>query len=697
MRKRINIIILILLSLIALTIYFSFFSFTNKTKTEILTTANGIIEEITVDYEAYGNPLSKVNITNIEETNAQINNIATKMDSPFDISANFSNLQLKEATVSIKYNVDKLGEDVEEENLIILWYDEKNNKMVEMPTEVNSNNHTVTFKTDHFSQYVLVDKSVWQGIWAREVAKIRENDVKFSIEFIIDDSGSMNSNDPTKTRVSAAETAISSLSNNDEYLIMKFSDNSEVLQNFTNNTENIEKVFENFQSSGGTNISDAVEKGIDILKKEDDDRKKVIILLTDGEDNRLSSRIDELVEKAKNENIIIFGIGLQSKNDSNLNFDTFSDLAIKTEGRFYKINETELSNIYIELTNATVGVDGNQDTDGDGLPDGIELSGMRDQYGNMIITNPYLADTDGDGISDAEEMGKLTENLEGQKYYERISDPLTNEDAIVEYKLGPTNNGEEVHDSGFRANINALSFANFVYDGSGGVCAGFAYFTEKVYNGRLVLKDGKYGENLDENVFKSLITSKKLYDYKLGIDNLDLKISADKSKYSREVESSNIESENDRMLINEIINNFNEANTFGNTLYRNTSSPTTFTDNMIEQIADIFDKGEIVTIGLSRIYGVLTQSNHLINGYALEKMSDTEYRIYVYDNNFPYNPYCCSDAYNGNLYITLKKIDYNKYSFEYAPYGDENERYHWRTKDGRTGMSIYYKGEHLNN
>lgn len=703
MKKHINIVIFTLLILIIATIYLVFFAFTNKNKTIEIQTSQGIIESISIDYTVFGNPLSNVTVKNIEDTDAKINNIATKIDSPFDISGNFTNLQLQEANVSIKYNKEKLGKDVKEDDLLVLWYDEKNDQMVEMPTSVNSEKNEVTFKTNHFSQYVLVDKSTWQKIWNQEIAKIREKEAKFSLEFIIDDSGSMVENDRNNTRLSAVKAAIESLTENDEYLIMQFSDSSSVLQDFTNSTEELEEVLEKFKSSGGTNISGAVDKGIDLLKKQDKDREKIIILLTDGEDSSLSNKIDELTEKANKENIRIFGIGLQNSTDSKLNFDVFSKLATGTNGRFHKINETQLSNIFGELTDATVGVDGNLDTDGDGIPDGIELYGIRDQFGNRFVTNPYLADTDGDGKSDKEEIGEFKVDKNGNGYYSIVSNPVLNdetpEDLTNVYDLGPTNTGIEVHDSGFRSNVNGFSFGNFDYSGNGGYCVGMALITEKIYNGKMELNDGKYGTHLSEKYFQTLVKSKRLYDYQISVERLKLQRYKGDPVHTRETDGSDITNEYDKQLIEEIQEEFKVLNKLSDNAYRNLIGPTKVSQKMIDQLENIFDSGEIVCVALAKndvsLIGQATSCNHMINAYAIEKMSETEYRLYVYDNNYPYNPYYIPDAYNGNLYITLRKRG-SQYIFDYAPVKNDNE-HRWNTLFWDCGIVFYHNQEMLKN
>lgn len=67
-----------------------------------------------------------------------------------------------------------------------------------------------------------------------------------------------------------------------------------------------------------------------------------------------------------------------------------------------------------------------EDSDGDGLPDCIEMGGMINNIGEVVRTDPYSFDTDGDTLSDGTEMGSLgfvidaVPNIESSKYNEWI-------------------------------------------------------------------------------------------------------------------------------------------------------------------------------------------------------------------------------------------------------------------------------------
>ena len=715
MKKHINIIILVLLLLDIVFIYFSFIGFKERSKELEIAEENSIVKEISVDCEVIGNPFAQIKITDISKAESNINAVSSSLGTAFDISGNFGNIQLQEATVSLKYDREKLPEGISEDDLGILWYDEENNKMVEMSSQVDKNEQTVTFTTEHFSQYIFIDIKKWHETWAKQVAKIRDTKEEFSVAFVIDDSGSMASNDPQDKRIDAAKQAVSSLTTDDRYAIIKFESDSETLQDFTNHPEDAQDDYDEFESSGGTDIGGAVEETIELLKEEDKDRNKIILLLTDGEDTNLSSEKDELVQQANDLGIVIFGIGLEANTNSKLNFDVFSNLATETTGKFYRINETGLTDIFTEITSATVGIDGTVDSDQDGIPDGLETAGMRDQFGNIIKTNPYMADTDGDGKSDREEIGELKSDENGNIYYERISDPLVNESSDqvkrVDYHLGPQEDAkkENVWDSGFRTNVNALPFKNFalIDKAEGGVCEGFSIITERVFNGNFERKaKGLFGEyDLTERKYDYIFNSKNLYTFVPTSEKL-------KTYLSRTVEDAQILNEDmedgkdDNEIIKSIYYNWRngnfkkEENILSIDHYKYRLLGYKITEKTMNNLKNTFknDK-EIVTVQIG---------NHAVNGYALEKLSENVYFLYVYDNNYPYDPLSINQknsmmATRNNL-IILRRIEEKyfgttstKYRAEYygALYFNDNDEIDEKVNEIDLFLSNEYFKEYI--
>lgn len=73
------------------------------------------------------------------------------------------------------------------------------------------------------------------------------------------------------------------------------------------------------------------------------------------------------------------------------------------------------------------------DTDGDGLPDAVEVAGWRTRAGAGYRTDANMTDTDGDGLTDSDEAGALVIDSPSERVYAGISDPTktdSDEDGI---------------------------------------------------------------------------------------------------------------------------------------------------------------------------------------------------------------------------------------------------------------------------
>ena len=708
MRKNINKFILILLVLNAAIIYFVFARSYNK-KQNIKIDGDKVVSEINIEYDVQANPLSKVTINDLSNTDAKINSCVGSLGQSIDISGNFFNFQLKDATVTMKYNEDKLG-NTREESLGVLWYDKENQQMVIMDTKIDTEKNTISFDTNHFSEYILVNLDTWKEVWSERVVRVRDSSDSFNVAFVIDDSGSMESNDPQDLRIKATQNFVDILEDKDKFSIVKFEYSATVIQEPTNDKNKVKDLESSFQSNGGTYIASGLEKGLELLDEEDS-TGKVIVLLTDGEDSTLSSRKEEIINKAIDKNITIFTIFLNT--GSNTNDGDTSDIAgiaTRTNGNFYTISTDEIIDIFKRISQVSVGVDGTKDTDGDGLPDEIELGGMRTIFGNKVYTNPYNADTDGDGITDGVEMGAVSKK-DGQSYV-YISDPTRKYGLIIkEFTAGITNPSWSLGnwDSGFKLNRDAFQFRNLRVKANTGICEGIAIVTEKSYNQEELPSSL---ENTVENISKyrqSKEEAEKYIEGDVGTEVIEETTNAEGKKeiimrhstigYNATSKELNIIFEkrlpyfyypktNELKKSNHITSKYLKQNnsdsdlisclfyywalgnnqSFGmyNEAKKDESVSKTINDEVvidgrnsvtektISKLKVLFSNKKIVTIELRDGY------YHAINGYALEKMSESKYRLYVYDSNTPFSE-------ERNQYIELEKVkDTDRYNIKYA-------------------------------
>lgn len=211
----------------------------------------------------------------------------------------------------------------------------------------------------------------------------------------------------------AALSYIETMKPGDRTAIVTYGNNANVILELTDDITALKACLNGYLSSdGGTSFTSAVNVSANALNKSTASNK-IIILMSDGQ-----SSISDSTLNALDSDIVIHTIGLRTGY-----YDwTLRNIASQTGGEYYKATSaSELVDIYtnIGLTNSCIG----EDTDGDGLADIFETSGMMLTNGQVIFTDPLKADTDGDMLVDGTEIviirnfkELVTENYPVPKY-----------------------------------------------------------------------------------------------------------------------------------------------------------------------------------------------------------------------------------------------------------------------------------------
>ena len=142
----------------------------------------------------------------------------------------------------------------------------------------------------------------------QQLRVFRREDVPVSLGLIIDNSGSMRNK---RTKVEAAALAMVKESNpRDEVMVVNYNDEAYEDVPLTSDIKKMEEGLQRIDARGGTAMYDAVAMTIDRLKQKGKREKKVIMLITDGNDNASLTKLEQLLRKVSNEEIVIHCIGL---------------------------------------------------------------------------------------------------------------------------------------------------------------------------------------------------------------------------------------------------------------------------------------------------------------------------------------------------------------------------------------------------
>ena len=178
-----------------------------------------------------------------------------------------------------------------------------------------------------------------------------------ALSLLIDTSASMD-----KRMRTAQEAAIGfsrSLGTDDLAEIIDFDSRVEILQNFTNDLDQLGNAIRQTSAGGSTSLYNALYVALKGLSKAplqaSEVRRQAIVVLSDGEDTSSLITFDEVLELAKRSETGIYTIGLQEDDDERSGFReadfVLRQLAYETGGRaFFPDDANDLPAIYRQIS-----------------------------------------------------------------------------------------------------------------------------------------------------------------------------------------------------------------------------------------------------------------------------------------------------------------------------------------------------------
>jgi len=131
--------------------------------------------------------------------------------------------------------------------------------------------------------------------------------VPVSLGILFDTSGSMV--DKIEGVRDAVEHFVKSVSPGDEIFLVRFSEDAELVQDFTDDRRRILRAVENLEPQGSTALYDALVLGLQRVA-EGRHRKRALLLLTDGNDTSSSTKFDAAAALARRSEVLIYALGI---------------------------------------------------------------------------------------------------------------------------------------------------------------------------------------------------------------------------------------------------------------------------------------------------------------------------------------------------------------------------------------------------
>ena len=301
-------------------------TFTHKVKNK-----DCAVTEVSVSMKGTGNLQKTTTVDSVMNKDMLCTGVVGLVGEPFSVE---TKSKFDKATLTFKIDKTKLG-NTKFDNLMFLWYNEKENNFVELETKLDSAKSTASIETTHFSKYMVVDKQAWFDNW-RQIYESYEKllSTNPSITSIcVDCSGSMSTNDPSFQlydhtsscyRNLAVQGFADAMLDSDKTSIITFEHFAKEVCSLTNNKD-ILKNNARFYNGGGTNANSAIDIALKELKNESGN--KSIILMSDGDVNVTDANI----KLAKDNSVKIHTVGLGSGADNK----SLKEYAQKTGGEHF--------------------------------------------------------------------------------------------------------------------------------------------------------------------------------------------------------------------------------------------------------------------------------------------------------------------------------------------------------------------------
>lgn len=217
-------------------------------------------------------------------------------------------------------------------------------------------NVTVTDARNRFvTELLQKDFSVYEDGISQEISVFSREDLPIRLSLLIDTSASMD--EKMSFAQEAAVNFVETMKTDDLTEVMEFGSKPNVLQPFTADTDRLTRAIRMTQAGGTTSLYNALYIALKNLnRRREDIRRQAIVVLSDGEDTSSLVSFDQVMEIAKDTDVVIYTISLRRPNArrgrafSEAEF-VLKKLAEETGGQWFFPNEIqELDSVYERIS-----------------------------------------------------------------------------------------------------------------------------------------------------------------------------------------------------------------------------------------------------------------------------------------------------------------------------------------------------------
>ena len=204
----------------------------------------------------------------------------------------------------------------------------------------------VTVLDDHDRNVVGLGKEsfrLYDDKVEQVITRFSIEEAPISVAFLFDASGSM------ARKLSKAQESVSrflySSNSDDEFLLVRFSDQVELLAGLTGEAEQVRRQLMSIQASGQTALLDAIELSVRQIQKAHNARKALMII-SDGGDNHSRRTVSEIKSLVQESDVQIYALGIFDSMDMRAQTreelagpDLLREVAKQSGGRLIEISD----------------------------------------------------------------------------------------------------------------------------------------------------------------------------------------------------------------------------------------------------------------------------------------------------------------------------------------------------------------------